>query len=110
MNIGENIKKRMKELDVQQKELAELSNIGEQSISRIINNKQKTNAEYIGRIAIALHTTTDKLIFDEDEINEDDELKRLLIEIKNMNEENKKLAKKMIKALIIQNKSQELKV
>ncbi len=107
MSVGENIKKRLDELGMNQKELSTLSRIGTSTINKIVSDKGNPTAEKIKKIAIALETSTDRLLFDEDEI-EDDEIKILMREVEKFPRETKKTVKEMLKALIIQNKSKEL--
>ncbi len=108
MSIGKNINRRCKDLGITIKELSNLSKVPYSTVRDIVQDKNSPSVDKIKKIAITLHVTTDQLIFDEDEINEDDELKMLFIEVKKMAKENKKIAKEMLKALVIQNKSQEL--
>ncbi len=107
MSIGKNIKNRLEELGMNQKELAELSKIGVSTINKIVSDKGNPTAEKIKKIAITLETSTDRLLFDEDEL-EDDEIKILLREVDKFPRQAKETAKEMLKALIIQNKSKEL--
>ncbi len=107
MSIGTNIKKRLDELGMNQKELAKLSKIGASTINKIVSDKGNPTADKIKKIAITLETSTDRLLFDEDEL-EDDEIKILLREIDKFPRQAKETAKEMLKALIIQNKSKEL--
>ncbi|AKG18802.1 hypothetical protein AAX09_04775 [Moraxella bovoculi] len=109
MSLGRNIENRCKELAINIRDLSELSNIPYTTLRDIVMDKSNPSIDKIKKIAIALHTTIDRLVFD-DEISEDDELKLLFMEISRMKNENKKTAKNMLKALIIQNKSQELKI
>lgn len=109
MSLAKNIEKRCAELNVTIKELSELSKIPYTTLRDIVLNKSNPSIDKVKKISIALHTTIDKLVFD-DEVDNDDELKLLFNEISKMTTENQKTAKNMLKALIIQNKSQELKI
>lgn len=109
MSLGSNIRNRCKELKIDTKELSELSNVPYTTLRDIVLDKSNPSIDKVKKISIALHTTIDKLVFD-DEISEDDELRLLFLEISKMKSENKKTAKNMLKALIVQNKSQELKI
>ena len=55
-----------------------------------------------------LHTTSDRLIFDESDINENDELRILFIEITKMSQKEQDNIKEMMRAMIIQAKTREL--
>lgn len=109
MSLGKNIENRCSELNINLKELSALANIPYTTLRDIVADKSNPSIDKIKKISIALHTTIDKLVFDDD-INQDDELKILFIEISRMKAENQKTAKNMLKALIVQNKSQELKI
>lgn len=109
MSLGQNIEKRCSELNISIKELSELSKVPYTTLRDIVADKSSPSIDKIKKISIALHTTIDKLVFD-DEINQDDELKMLFLEISKMKVENQRTAKNMLKALIVQNKSQELRI
>ncbi|WP_264717748.1 helix-turn-helix domain-containing protein [Moraxella bovis] len=91
-----------------QSELARLAKIPVTTLNGIMSDKSLPRADNIKKLAIALHTTTDRLLFDDDEINADDELKRLFAEVSRMRVERQRTAKDMLKAIIIQNKSEEI--
>lgn len=107
MSIGQNIASRSKELGLSQSELARLAKIPVTTLNGIMTDKSLPRADNIKKLAIALHTTSDRLLFD-DELNADDELKALFIEISRMKAEHKKTAINLLKAIIVQNKSEEL--
>lgn len=108
MSIGENIKKRCKELNITIKDLSFLSKIPLTTINDIVSNKSMPRVDKIKKIALTLHTTTDKLLFDEDDFNSEDEIRILFAEVINMPETEQRIVKETIKALILQNKSKEL--
>lgn len=54
-----------------------------------------------------MHITADRLLFDEEDL-EEDELRILFVEVGKMPENEKRTVKETIKALILQNKSREL--
>lgn len=108
MSLGKNILKRCNELGINEKELSNLSNVKYETLRDLIRGKTNPSVDKVKKIAIALHTSTDQLIFDDDEWSDEDELKRLFLEVSKMKKENIKTAKQMLRALIIQNKSQEM--
>lgn len=108
MSIGKNIAKRCSELGISQAELARLAKIPVTTLNGIMMDKTIPRVDNIKKLSIALHTTTDKLIFEDEEINADDELKILFAEINRMKADKKRTAKDMLKALIVQNKSEEM--
>lgn len=109
MSLGKNIENRSRELGITIKELSELSGVPYTTLRDIVMEKSNPSIDKVKKIAITLHTTIDRLVYD-DELDKDDELKMLFIEISNMKKENQKTARNMLKALIIQNKSQELRI
>lgn len=108
MSIGQNITKRLDELNISQSDLARLAKIKTSTLNGIVLGKTIPRADNVKKIAIALETTTDKILFDDDEINADDELKWIFAEVNKMQAEKKRIAKDMLKALIVQNKSEEM--
>ena len=110
MTVGSNIMKRCKELNLSVKDLSTLSKVPNTTLHNIVNDKSIPRVDSIKKIAIALHTTADKLIFDEDEINSDDELRILFYEIAKMNEREQQTLKDMMKAMIVQAKTKELAI
>lgn len=108
MSIGKNIEYRCKELGIKTKELSELSKIPKTTLDDIIRDKAIPRADKIKKIALALHTTADRLLFDDDDINGEDELRILFSEVMKMPETEKRTVKETIRALILQNKSREL--
>lgn len=60
--LGEKIRCLMAELALSQKQLAELANVTEVSMSRYISGERDPSIETLANIATALHTTTDFLL------------------------------------------------
>lgn len=108
MSIGKNIAKRCRELNIWTKELAELSKIPKSTLEDIVRDKAIPRADKIKKIALALHTTTDRLLFDDEDLDGEDELRILFNEVMKMPETEKRTVKETIRALILQNKSREL--
>lgn len=108
MPIGRNILQRCKELNLTLKDLSKLSKVPNTTLHNIVSGKSEPKIGSVKKIAIALHTTADKLIFDEDEINAEDELRILFIEIRKMPQNEQQSIKEMMRAMIIQSKSREL--
>lgn len=69
--IGERIHRRMRDLNLSQKELAKKSNITEANISRYINGLAEPKSAVTKRIANALDVSTDYLLGDEEKIEID---------------------------------------
>lgn len=108
MSIGKNIQKRCKELNLTVKDLSVLSKVPNTTLHKIVNDQSMPRADSIKKIAIALHTTADKLLFDEEDINAEDELRVLFLEVIRMSEQEQQAIKEMIRAMIIQAKTREL--
>lgn len=60
--IGEQIAKRLNEVGMSQRELADLTGITEVSMSRYIRGERIPNGIIVAKIATALHTTSDELL------------------------------------------------
>ena len=60
--IGEQIAKRLNEVGMSQRELADLTGITEVSMSRYIRGERTPNGIIVAKIANALHTTSDELL------------------------------------------------
>lgn len=108
MPVGNNILKRCKELNLTVKDLSVLSKVPNTTLHKIVNNQSIPRVDSIKKIAIALHTTADKLLFDEDDINAEDELRVLFLEITKMAPLEQQAIKEMIRAMIVQAKTREL--
>lgn len=108
MPIGKNILQRCKELNLTLKDLSSLSKVPNTTLHNIVSGKSEPKVGSIKKIAIALHTTADKLLFDEDDINAEDELRILFLEITKMPLAEQQSIKEMMRAIIIQSKTREL--
>lgn len=108
MSIGNNIRKRCKELNITIKDLSDLSKIPITTLNDIVKNRTIPRADKIKKIALTLHTTADRLLFDEEDLDGEDELRVLFVEVAKMPETEKRVVKETIRALILQNKSREL--
>ena len=65
--LGKRIQEQMNGLRLSQKQLAELANVTEVSMSRYISGDRDPSTETLANIATALHTTTDYLLGKEQE-------------------------------------------
>lgn len=106
VSIAENIQARSKELGLSMTELAEQANMSKRTVHSIWSGESKDpKISNIKKIAIALGTSTDKLIFDEDI---KDDLRAIFRELENLEKEQKNYAKKVLRAIIIQSKNEQL--
>ena len=62
IKIGEQIAKRLNEMGMSQRELADLTGITEVSMSRYIRGERTPDGIIVAKIATALHTTSDELL------------------------------------------------
>lgn len=108
MPISRNILQRCRELNLTVKDLSVLSKVPSTTLHNIVSGKSEPKVGSIKKIAIALHTTADKLLFDEDDINAEDELRILFLEITKMTPAEQQGIKEMIRAMIVQAKTREL--
>ena len=60
--LGERMQRLMTDRALSQKQLAELANVTEVSMSRYINGDREPSVSTLANIATALHTTTDFLL------------------------------------------------
>jgi len=102
--ISDRIKYLLKISNLKQSDLAKKINIDSASITKYIKNGTIPSAEIIGRIAIALNTTTDYLILGIEKSPEDMELELLVNLYNKLNDLNKrKIALEMRHLYAIQN-------
>ncbi len=69
--LGKRIQSLMSSLGLSQKQLAELANVTEVSMSRYISGDRDPSIDTLANIATALHTTTDFLLGNEQETDFD---------------------------------------
>ena len=108
MSIGKRIREERKRQKLELKELAELSNVPVRKLGDIERGATSPRAENLKKIIIALGCSADQIIFDDNEITEDEELSMLFRELKKSKSTDKGLAKEMIKALLIKGRVDEL--
>lgn len=106
MSLADNIKTRSKEVGLSMTDLAEQANMSKRTVHSIWTGESKDpKVSSLKKIAIALGTSTDRLIFD-DEVKDD--LKAMFRELENLEKEQKIYAKKVLRAIIIQSKNEQL--
>lgn len=106
MSIAKNIQKRSKELGIGMNELAFLANLPKRTIHSIWTGESSDpRASSLKKIAIALGTTTDKLLFDDDE---NEEMLAMIREFETLNKDKQEYAKKVFRAILIQTKNEQL--
>ena len=77
MSIGENIKKLCDELSLNGNELAKQANLKPRTVYSIMNDEGDPRASNLKKIIIALGVSADTILFDDEEIGKDGDLKIL---------------------------------
>ena len=108
MSVSANIKRLMKELNLNQKELAKLASLPPSTISSALKNDSDPRASTIKNIVIALGVSSDMLLFDDEELGVNGDLKILLREVERFEGKEREQLKDMLKMMIVHNKSKEL--
>ena len=109
MSIGKNIQKVSKELGMSISDLAKQASMPERTVRSIVSDEIKNpTVQSIKKIIIALGVSADMILFDDEELGENGDLKILFRELERLEYENRDYAKKVIKAIIVQLKNQEL--
>ena len=91
--VGEKIVDLLKQMNMTQKELADLINVSEVNLSRYLTGERNLNIDTLSNIATALHTTTDFLLGKTEQVDDIGykDVERLLArKAKTMDKEQKK--------------------
>lgn len=107
--IGSNLQRLMEKKGLSGKELSELAKVSENQISKIKNNKADPSAAIVKRLAISLECTSDNLLFSEEDLEPDQEMKMIFKELEKLPEEKKALLREVIRAVILKTKSEQIK-
>lgn len=108
MSLGQNIQKLCKNLNMTTKDLSVQSNIPYRTVNSIINDEGDPRVSNIKKIIIALNTTADMILFDDEETGTDGDLAILFRELNRLKGQKREYAKQVIRAIIIQQKNDEL--
>lgn len=113
MNVGQRIRKLRKERDWTQKELETRTGIDHRNITRYEKSAVKPSIKVLERFADAFEISVDELIHDPSEMNpeiliQDKELLRQFQDVEKLPEEDKAAAKRILQALIMNQRMQEL--
>ncbi|MCT9356980.1 helix-turn-helix transcriptional regulator [Acinetobacter baumannii] len=108
MGISTNIKRLCRELNINQKELAKLASLPASTISSALKEGSDPRASTIKKIAIALGVSSDMLLFDDEELGTNGDLKILFREVERFEGKEREQLKDMLKMMIVHNKSKEL--
>lgn len=108
MSIAKNIKRLLNELNLNQRELAKLASLPPSTINNALKDDSDPRASTIKNIVIALGVTSDLILFDDDEQDENTDLKVLFREIERFEGKEREQVKDMLRMMIVHNKSKEL--
>ncbi len=107
MSIGEKLKQLRKRKNISQQELAEILEVHPKHISRYENNASRPSIDALLKLRDLFHVSLDYLVTDA-ESNEiqihDKELKKYFEAVEKLNEEDQKVIKKVIEAMLIKNR------
>lgn len=106
MSIDRNIRQRSKDIGLSMQDLAIMANLPTRTVHSIWTGESKDpRVSTIKKIAIALGTTVDKLIFDE---NTQGDLMAMVRELETLNPDKREYAKRVLRAVLIQTKNEQL--
>lgn len=108
MSVGQNIQKICKDLGISITELADLANMSERTVRSITSDEVDTKVSSIKKLIIALGVSADMVLFDDEELGKNGDLKILFREIDRWDGERREYIKKVIRAIIIQEKNDEI--
>lgn len=108
MSLGENIRKLREQAGLKPGELAELSHTVPKTLQRIEAGKSDPQVGTLKPIIIALGCTADQVIFDDDEMGPDGDLQVLFQQLRQFQGPDRDMAKKVIRALVMQYQNREL--
>ncbi|CAN7476827.1 helix-turn-helix transcriptional regulator [Aquipseudomonas alcaligenes] len=108
MTLGENLRRLREAAGLSQGQLAVLANLNLKMVQRIEAGDGDTGVSKVKALIIALGCTADELLFDEEELGEDGDLKVLFEQLRKLDGEERKTCKEVVRALIMQHQSREL--
>ncbi|HGW3827929.1 MULTISPECIES: helix-turn-helix domain-containing protein [Acinetobacter] len=108
MSVSANIRRLCKELNISQKDLAKLANLPASTISSALKEGSDPRASTIKNIVIALGVSSDMVLFDDEELGLNGDLKILFREVERFEGKEREQLKDMLRMMIVHNKSKEL--
>ena len=108
MDFPERLMRLRKERNLSQKALAERVEVHIKQIQRYENGSSQPTLDIIRRLATTLAVSTDELIFGEDERGPDDQLKLQFEALRQFNDQEKLVAKKILDSLILKHTANRL--
>lgn len=105
MSFAKRLHALRKEQGLTQKTLAEKAGTHLTQIQRYESGETQPNLDALKKLALALHVTTDTLVFDEGEREPADDLKLAFEAVSQFDDEDRAVAKKVLVGLIIQHQN-----
>jgi transcriptional regulator with XRE-family HTH domain len=108
MSVSANIRRLCKELNISQKNLAKLANLPASTISSALKEGSDPRSSTIKNIVIALGVSSDMILFEDEELGINGDLKILFREVERFEGKEREQLKDMLRMMIVHNKSKEL--
>lgn len=108
MTLGENLRKLREAAGLSQGELAILARLNLKTLQRMEAGVGDTGVSKVKAVVIALGCTADQLLFDEEELGEDGDLRVLFQQLQKLQGRDRETSKEVIRALIMQHQNREL--
>ena len=105
MDFPERLASLRKEKNLTQKELAELTSVHVAQIRRYVSGTSQPTLDVIRKIAIALHVSADKLLFDEKERGPDEDLRLHFEAVSKLSEEEKDTIKELPEGMLLKHEA-----
>ena len=105
MDFPERLSSFRKEKKLTQKQLCEIIGVHVAQIRRYENGTSQPTLDVIRKIAIALHVSADKLIFDENERGPDDDLRLHFEAVSKLTPEEKRTVKELLEGMILKHEA-----
>ena len=108
MTIGKNIKKLRAAKGWTREELARQANISLSAIKKAESANGNPTAQTLKKLIIALGAPSDAVLFDDDELDQELELRNIMIQAKGLDDEEKFVLAETAKAIIAQYKAKKV--
>lgn len=108
MGIGSRIRQERQRQSLDMRELAKLSGIPERTLADIEREVTSPRADNLKRLIISLGCSADQIMFDDDELTEDGDMAVLVRELAKTEEETRQTVKRVIRAMLVQERVFEL--
>ena len=105
MDFPERLASLRKEKMITQKELGEVIGVHVAQIRRYESGTSQPTLDVIRKLAIALHVSADKLIFDENERGPDDDLRLHFEAISKLTPDEKKTIKELLEGMLLKHEA-----